>query len=327
MEPYEQLEREFRDYVEWGYPVACNSGTAALHLALEALELPLGSQVLVPEFTMVACARAVVMAGLKPVFVDCDDNGLMDFDKIHQYITPSTKAIMPVHVYGRSIPRSVINSLGDIKVVEDWAEHTKPVWYEDKFRTVSNNEGIHSRALCWSFYKNKIIHGEEGGMVLFKNKRDAELAKSLRCQGFTDQHDFKHYARGHNYRITNNSAQLICHSLGYIDQNLNMRRAMEAAYDSVIPISLRRPPREVPWVYDVWLDHRQNADKVVATLNSQGIAARHSFKPMSMQQEFVGHWSHLNAYKLSQRMIYLPLSENMTTQDAIGIAQAFLACQ
>lgn len=323
MEPYEELEQEFLKYVGWGYPVACSSGTAALHLALEALELPQGSQVIVPEFTMIACARAVVLAGLKPVFVDCDENGLMDFDRIHRYITPLTKAIMPVHVYGRDISRSDLNAFymlinkrhPGIHIVEDWAEHTKP------------NSEPYSDALCWSFYKNKIVHGEEGGMILFRNHRKAQLAKLLRCQGFTKEHDFRHIPRGHNYRMSNSSASITLTSLVQVETNLEHRKYIESVYNSVIPAELHRPLRSAPWLYDVFISGKTTVDTVVTKLNLRGIQARHSFKPMSSQPEFIGHWTQLNAHSLSNSTICLPITDTMTMKDATDIALAFLECQ
>lgn len=308
MEAYVELEHRFREYVGWGYPVACNSGTAALHLALESLELPLGSQVIVPEFTMVACARAVILAGLQPVFVDCDDNGLMDLDTIHRYITHRTSAIMLVHIYGRSTPRSVINKLHDhvghrIAIIEDWAEHTKPA------PTDGLEQWIDSDVLCWSFYKNKIIHGEEGGMVLFKGRSKANLAKSLRCQGFTEDHDFKHNPRGCNYRMPNALAKPILSSLAAVDSNLAYRKQLEELYNSIIPTELQQPLRESPWVYDLRLPPLVDAFIITRKLNEQDVPARQSFKPMSMQPEFMGHYEHLNAYRLSRELIYLPMSD------------------
>src|SRR5690348_570082 len=102
MEPYEQLEVEFAEWAGVANTVACSSGTSALQLALTALRLPPGSRVLVPEFTMVACARAVVMAGLVPVFVDCDDEGLIDVTQLYQRcLDELPDAVMAVHVYGR----------------------------------------------------------------------------------------------------------------------------------------------------------------------------------------------------------------------------------
>jgi len=100
---FKQLENKYASYVGVLGAVSCNTGTAALHLALEALKLPKDSEVIVPEFTMVASAWAVYYARLNPVFVDCDDNLLINLDLVEKAITPKTKVLMVTHVYGRVV--------------------------------------------------------------------------------------------------------------------------------------------------------------------------------------------------------------------------------
>lgn len=326
MEPYCELQQKFRDYVGWGTPIACSSGTSALHLALESLELPKGSQVLVPEFTMVACARAVVMAGLRPVFVDCTDNLLMDMSKIQDYITMDTTAVMPVQIYGRSLSRLDLSSLKfaglnpqskQLAVIEDWAEHTRPGH--------SKQAPILSDALCWSFYRNKIIHGQEGGMILFNQLYNAHEAFAKRSLGFSLGHDFWHEPRGYNYRLANSLANLVLDSLKQVDDNLEHRQKIETVYNSIVPEELQMPARDVPWVYDLMLPEGADQTGIVLQLKSAGIEARHGFKPMSMMPEFMGHYKHLNAYRISERLIYLPITESMTEQDAEDIANRLVS--
>ena len=119
MQPHERLELEFADWAGVKNVVACSSGTAALHLALEALELPRGAKVLVPDFTMVACARAVTLAGLVPVFVDCGEDMLISIDQLEQAVyklNGEAHAIMPVHVYGRRCHMAAIYQLSLIHI-------------------------------------------------------------------------------------------------------------------------------------------------------------------------------------------------------------------
>ncbi len=146
MEPYQHLEAELATWAgcKPEQMVACNSGTAALHLALEAFKLPPGSEVLVPDFTFIACARAVTMAGLKPVFVDCDERLLMDLDN-GALVEHNQEAIMVVHVYGRKFDVDELHQFYDPepapppKIIEDLAEAhgVKPHPRSD--------------AACWSF--------------------------------------------------------------------------------------------------------------------------------------------------------------------------------
>jgi perosamine synthetase len=300
MQPFEQLEKEFAEWACVENPVACASGTAALHLALESLGMPLGSEVIVPEFTMVACARAVSAAGLVPVFVDCGDDLLMDAAKVEAAITPQTCAIMPVHIYGRICAMNALTQLASrhgLRMVEDLSEvHGIP-------------PHPHTDAACWSFYQNKIICGEEGGLVAFKDPQHATTARELRTLGFTTRHDFFHRARGWNHRMSNAHATLILNSLHAADKHLERRREVEEWYNEQVPAYFQIPFwRDAVWVYDLRVPAAHNMEALVATLNQQGIEARMGFKPMSQQPEYLGAYEHLNAYNMSKRVFYLPVS-------------------
>lgn len=316
MEPYQELEQKFGSWLGWkpSNVVACSSGTAALHLALESLGLPLGSEVIVPEFTMIACARACVLAGLKPVFVDCGEDLLMRPDLLEHTITSDTSAIMPVHIYGRLCNMEAICRIANrrnLAVIEDSAEShgAKHKWVSD--------------AVCWSFYKNKIVAGEEGGAVAFLRDDCAAKARQLRSLGFTDAHDFMHVPRGHNYRLSNLHAKAILESLAHVEENLAKRRQVEQWYNEQIPIEIQMPKRDVPWVYDVNIKAVKqltpmDLTRLVKSLNDKGIAARHAFRPMSEQPEFGTGYSgfrRLLAYKVSRELIYLPIRPNMSHEE------------
>lgn len=311
MQAFERLEREFGEWVDRSHMVACSSGTTALHLALEALQLPLGSEVLVPEFTMVACARAVVMAGLKPVFVDCNDDLLMDPNLCIQRITPTTRAIMPVHVYGRRCDMDSIASIASehgLKIVEDCAEYHGGILCD------------RADASCWSFYRTKIVGGEEGGMIAFRDEKHADLARCLRCQGFTDDHDFVHVPRGINARMSNVNAELVLQSLGRVEENLAYRQGIERWYDRHVPGWWRMPLREVCWVYDLLLPPDVSVRRVVKEMNRCGIDARHAFAPMSQQPEFYDpNFTRLNAHRMSQQIMYLPVRPDMEEDELLDI--------
>jgi perosamine synthetase len=149
-QPFELLEDEVADWAGYprGHVVSCSSGTAALHIALEALQLPQGATVIMPDLTMVACARAVHLAGLVPQFVDCKDDLNMDVRQIDSTQLRSTAAFMAVHLYGRCAFKMF--GFNNLRVVEDMAEAhgVRPHAETD--------------AACWSFYRNKIVAGEEG---------------------------------------------------------------------------------------------------------------------------------------------------------------------
>lgn len=300
MQSYELLEKRFGEWrgCQREHTVACSSGTAALHLAIESLDLPLGSEIICPDFTMVACARAIVMAGMKPVFVDCRDDLLVRLEGVLCAMTNKTRAILAVHIYGRQCDMDFlcceIACANDLRVIEDLAEAHGVVPHED------------TDAVCWSFYRNKIIHGEEGGMIAFKRPEHAEKARCLRSLGFTPEHNFDHVPRGHNYRMSNCHADLILQSLDCFEEDEKKRRQIEACYNNLLPPSM--PPRDAVWVYDVKLDGI-NPAKVVKQMNKWGYAARQAFKPMHTQIEFADGYGHRNnnAARMSSQVMYLPV--------------------
>lgn len=305
MELYQELETRFAEWV--GRPVACtvvcSSGTTALHLALEAFELRLGSHVLIPEYTMVACARAVTLAGHAPIPVDCfADNLLIDTRKLKKHIDGKTCAVMAVHVYGRQCDMESIHKFAkrhELFVIEDLAEG-HGITPHDK-----------TDAACYSFYCNKIIHGEEGGMIVFRNPDHARLARLLRNMGFPADQSYEHSPRGINGRMSNAHARLILDSLALFNENMTARKQVEQWYNEAILGMYHMPARNVPWVYDIRLKGIPTAS-VVQQLQSQGIMARHGFKPISQQQEYARPWKHLKAFQSSLEIIYLPITPDIS---------------
>ena len=335
MEPYQQLEIEWAksNDLDPAGMVACSSGTAALHLALEAFRLPAGSEVLVPDFTMIACARAVTLAGLTPVFVDCDERLLMDCKLLKTLDKDKVWTAMMVHVYGRR---------GDVDGLTAWAAENlrwRPLIIEDLAEAHGVKPHSATDAACFSFYKNKIVAGEEGGAVWFRNPEHAALARQLRSLGFTEAHDFQHVPRGHNYRMSNAHAKLIldgftnglndegewigpANSASIMERQVSLRRQIEGWYDAACPDEWRMPARDAVWVYDLripWMTSDRQ-DATVKALNEAGIAARHGFKPATEQEEYRGYRrvpgsaATYRAGRLAREVIYLPVQPGRTTE-------------
>lgn len=313
-EPYEELEVKFAEWNELDPAgmVACSSGTAALHLACEMMGTRSSGRVIVPDLTMVACPRAVVLAGKSPEFCDCDDRLNVKPSEVWKAVDDDVHdGLLIVHTYGRTPDRANLLAYGRNQyVVEDLAEAhgTRPDELSD--------------AACWSFYKNKIVCGEEGGAVWFRDPEHAKRARQLRSLGFTDAHDFTHVPRGHNYRMSNAHAKLILPSLAEADQNLAKRRQIEQWYDARVPKEWHMPPRDVVWVYDLRIPGMVYAqqDNLVRGLNQRGVAARHAFKPMTTLDEWRGQQPvSPNALRLSQEVIYLPAYPYLTEWDVTRI--------
>lgn len=332
MQSFERLEHEwakFNDLDPAGM-VACSSGTAALHLALEAFQLPTNSECIVPDFTMVACPRAVAMAGLRPVFIDCGDDlnhDDLNVDKayfglnVEEAMTNDVKAAVIVHVYGRKAETK------SYQYINNLPKRRKEIWVvEDMSEIHGVRREPDTDAAAWSFYRNKIVAGEEGGAVWFRDPSHAKLARQLRSLGFTDAHDYRHVPRGHNYRMSNAHAEPILHSInhyefyedGVLDGNKPRRREIESWYDEFCPTEWRQPPRDAVWVYDFRIPSLCESvqDEIVRKLRSNKIEARHGFKPMHAQKEFEGcrRVGGENAERASREVIYLPVAPGSTTR-------------
>lgn len=315
---YLQLEKEYSKFIETDYCITCNTGTSALHLALEALQLEKGDEIIVPEFTMVASAWAVVYAGLVPSFVDCDSNFLIDADKIEEKITSKTRAIMVTHVYGRVCDMNRIMSIAKkykLRVIEDACE-AQGAKFENKM-VGSFDIG------CFSFYRNKIICAEEGGAITTNDKVIADRCRDLKNMSFGTDHNYLHGKIGFNYRMTDSQARMILCSLKDFSKNSKARRKIENFYNNNLPKSFllkNKKKRESVWVYDIFLG--DNKDEFVEFMNDRKIAVRHSFKPMSMQSTFNRPFENLKAYKFSKSICYLPVSPQMTEEELNFICES-----
>jgi len=299
------FEKAFAGYNGKQHGVACSSGTSALMLALRALRIGPGDEVLVPEFTMVASAWAVTYVGATPVFVDCGDDLNIDTDELERKITPRTKAIMPVHIYGRRCDMDRIMRLAyeyNLRVVEDSAEaHGVPPVGD---------------IACFSLYANKIITAGEGGICVTDDPRLADQLRHLRSMGFSEKHDFLHRKLAYNCRMTDMQAAVALAQTESLDMFLAERKEIERRYDEGLagtPGLTLMPPRDVLWVYDVLADRRDDLRDFLA---AEGIETRPFFRPMSQQPEYFDEgWPQLNATRFSDHGLYLPTYVGLTASD------------
>lgn len=304
--PYvRKFESEFADYNGIAHGVACSSGTTALTLALRALGVGPGDEVIVPEFTMIATAWAVTYTGATPVFVDCGDDLNIDVSLIEEKITPRTKVVMPVHIYGRRCDMDRIMDLAheyNLRVVEDSAEAhgVRPV----------------ADIACFSLFANKIITAGEGGICLTNDKRLADQMAHLRAMAFTKDHSFLHKKLAYNFRMTSMQAAVALAQTEQLDTILETRREIERRYDeglSGIDGITLMPPRDVLWMYDLRAERREELRDFLA---DEGIETRLFFKPMSRQPGYLdADWPSLNASRFSEDGFYLPTHTGLTEED------------
>lgn len=296
MYPYQRLEEEYASFTGSKYSVSCSSGTAALHLALLALGIGNNDEVIVPDFTMAACGFAVSYVGAIPVFVDCDNTLNIDTSLIESKITPKTKAIMAVHIYGRLCNMEEIIRIADkynLFIIEDACEAQGAVY--DSRATIT----------CYSFYKNKIIHAEEGGICTTNDSDLAERMNYLKNMAFSPNHDYFHKEIGYNYRISDAQALLALDSLKNYPKNNKKRQMIKKVYD-----------KHFGWRHlnAIWVYPIEVVEPHIVVENVVG--TRYFFKPLSsmpMWNQKVGD----NAWKYSRSGVYLPVSETMSRKDAL----------
>lgn len=286
------FEQEFARRFEVPHALTTSNGTTALHLALLGLGIGPGDEVLVPDATFAATANAVVHCGAEPVFVDVTPEGwTMDPGLLEAAITPRTRALIPVHLYGRACDMDPIMATArrhGLAVVEDCAEALGARY---KGRPVGGIGDVG----CFSFFSNKIITTGEGGMVVASDPGLCDRMRVLRDHGMAPGRRYVHEVVGYNYRMTNIQAALGLAQLEQLDGFLGLRRDMAGRYEARLAgapgIVLRRSEdwaEDVCWLFTVLLDGMDAAgrDAVMARLKVEGIETRPFFPALHDQPVF-----------------------------------------
>jgi perosamine synthetase len=223
------FEKSFASYVGMNEGIAASNGTASLHLALLALGIGPGDDVIVPDFTFAATINTVIMTGANPVIVDvAPDSWCLSPDTFSRAITPATRAVIPVHVYGRVCDMPSIASVAQEKgiyVIEDCAEAVGA-------RAGGRSVGSWSDIAAFSFYGNKIITTGEGGMAVTNSPELARRMRILRDHGMQPDRRYWHENVGYNYRMTNLSAAIGLAQFDRIEELLKWRRDLQALYEA-----------------------------------------------------------------------------------------------
>ena len=319
------FEAKFAEACGARYGIACANGTVAIHLALATLGLEPGDEVIVPTFTMIATINAVAYCGATPVLVDCEpDYWQMDVAQVAAKITPRTKAIIPVHIYGHPVHMDPLMELArrhGIVVIEDAAE-AHGAEYKGR------RAGSLGDAASFSFYGNKIFTTGVGGMITTDNREIAHLAWNLRDHAFSSERHFWHKYVGFNYRMTNLQAAIGLAQVEQMDKFVAARRAHAAEYTrrlAGIP-GITTPPqaewaKNVYWMYGILVDkaaYGLNRDELRRVLAENGIETRTFFIPMHCQpvywQQFKGQ-RYPVAEALCRDGFYLPSASSLTLDE------------
>lgn len=281
-----EFEKKFSDYCGRKFGVATSNGTTALHLALVALGIGKGDEVIVPDITFAATINAVLYTGATPVIVDIEEDGwCIDPDEVERAVTSKTKAIIPVHIYGQPCDMGKIMDIAkkhNLYVVEDCAE-AHGAMYDGK------KVGSFGDIGCFSFFGNKVITTGEGGMCITNSPELEQKMRLYRDHGMSRERKYYHEVVGFNYRMTNLQAAIGVAQLENIDSTLKWRAELENMYrdslEKVDGIQLQRndlPKREkITWLVTAYVDNEKKRDVCMKAMMDADIDVRPFFVPLS----------------------------------------------
>jgi len=332
-----QFEERFAARVGRQYGIAVANGSGALDIAVQALGLGPGDEVILPTFTIISCAAAIVRAGATPVLVDADPvTWNMNVEQVAERISPRTKAIMVVHIYGLPVDMDPIIELAskhDLKIIEDAAE-----LHGQTYKGLPC--GSFGDISTFSFYPNKHITTGEGGMLVCNDPDVAERCRGLRNLCFQAKKRFVHEELGWNYRMTNLQAALGLAQLERLDDFVERKRAMGRRYTKLLkdiggvqlPLERTANAENIYWVYGLVLDDFVpfDTEEAMKRFAATGIGTRPFFWPMHEQPVFreMGLFtceSYPVAERLARRGFYLPsglaLTENQLQRVAAVVRE------
>ncbi|MGJ5673036.1 MAG: DegT/DnrJ/EryC1/StrS family aminotransferase [Nostochopsis sp.] len=319
------FEQEFADYCNADYSIALNTGTSALHLALLAAGIGPGDEVITTPFTFVATVAAIVYTGATPVFVDIDPvSYTIDVTKIERAITPKTKAILPVHLYGQPADMDAILEIArrhGLIVIEDAAQAHRAEYKGQRIGSIGD-------VGCFSFYpgKNLGAYGE-GGAVVTNNPEYAKTMRMLRDWG--QESKYHHVLKGYNYRMDGVQGAILRVKLRYLDQWTEARRTHAATYNHLLADSGVTIPTLMPYsyhVYHVYALRTSQREKLQQQLNAQGIQTGiHYPIPVHLQAAYAdlgykpGDFPHSEL--AAREELSLPMYAELTTDQVHIIAE------
>jgi dTDP-4-amino-4,6-dideoxygalactose transaminase len=331
-----RFEKRFSEYTGLDHTIGLNSCTAALHLSLLALGVGPGDEVITTPMTFIATATAIMHTGARPVFVDIEkETGLMDVSKIEPALTPRTKAVIPVHLYGSMVDMKTLRDIADrhgLKIVEDAAHCIE-----------ASRDGIRpgqlSDAACYSFYATKNITCGEGGAVATRNGALAERIRRLRQHGMSreaaDRYagNYRHWDMvdiGWKYNMHDISAALLIDQLRRIQAYLKKRESIWKRYDAAfnrIP-GIRIPQtrgKSACHMYTIWVDPKKR-DRILHHLQERGVGVAVNYRAVHTLTYFKKTFGFKPsdfpiAWEIGRKTITLPLYPGLGIKEAAYVIE------
>lgn len=320
------FEMEFASYIGTKYAIGTGSGTEALHIALKALGIGQGDEVITASHTAVATVAAIELAGAIPVFVDIErDIFTIDTSKIEQVITKKTKAIIPVHLYGQPATLNPIIEIADkynLRVIEDCAQAHGATYRGEKVGTFGD-------IACFSFYPTKNLGAiGDGGAIITNHSELAKNAKLLREYGWAER--YVSHTQGWNSRLDELQASILRVKLKYLDEDNRLRQKIASTYneslkDTGLILPIKR--ENVEHVYHLYVVRSKQRDKLKDFLKSKGIISLiHYPVPIHLQPAFRKYFSE-NQYlteteKTVKAILSLPIYPELFEEDMIKVINA-----
>lgn len=326
-----EFERRCADYCRMPHAVSTSNGTTALHLALLVLGIGPGDEVIVPTLTFIASANAVTYTGAKAVFVDSEPvSWNMDCAAVERAITPQTKAIMAVHLYGHACDMDRLREICNahkLFLIEDAAEAFGSTYHGHPIGSLSDIS-------TFSFYGNKIITTGEGGMIMTRRADLAEKCRVLRDHGMTKDRRYWHPVLGYNYRMTNLQAAVGVGQMEKIDAIVAAKRRIAADYLAALaPVPGLSVPLEpvgttsVFWLISACVEPEVfglDRDELMAALAKHGIETRPVFPVVHRQPIYDQGTSLPVAEKISTHGLSLPSDPSLSPSEIQRVAESLL---
>ncbi len=333
-----EFEQKFAQYCGISQGIATSNGTVALHLALKALGIREGDEVIVPALTFIATANTVTYCNAKPVFVDSHPlYWCIDPAKIEERVTDRTRAIIPVHLYGHPCDMDAVLKVAknhNLHVIEDAAE-AHGASYRDK------RVGSFGHINCFSFYGNKIISTGEGGMCLTDDQELSRRMRILRDHGMNPNRRYWYDVVGFNYRMTNLQAAVGAAQVGKLDGLIAKRRQLadwyKEAFRDLVDRGLITLPPEMPWAKSVYWMYSiliedgfgTSRDELINSLRESGIETRPLFYPLHLMPPYQPQNSvrFPVAEELSRKGLNLPSGPRVSKEQVMEIAASVRSIQ
>lgn len=324
-----EFENKFAAYIGIEHALGASNGTVALHLALLTLGIRPDDEVIVPTLTYIASVNAITYTGAKPVFVDSlPGTWQIDYNDVRRKITPKTKAIMAVHLYGHPCDMEELAAIckeHQIFLIEDAAE-AFGTYYKGR------HAGTFGDISIFSFFGNKTITTGEGGMVVMNDETLYKRALHLRGQGLAQYREYWHDIVGYNYRMTNICAAIGLAQLEQADGFIAQKKTIAAQYRETLkglPLEVHQEAKDCVhsyWMVSILTNSIKDRDPLREFLKEKGIETRPVFYPVhTMPMYATSYQKHAVAEDIGWRGINLPSYPALTTEDVDYICNAIKA--